>query len=230
MDSFFSHPLFGLLLSLACYRAGYWIASKVKISFVNPLILSTGFAVAFLLIFNIPLESYQAGGQMILVFLGPATVALALPLYRELALLKKHLFAVLMGVLSGSAAGVACIIFLSKALNLDLKLILSLVPKSITTPMGMELSKQIGGEVPITISAIVATGMIGALLASSLCRVFRIRHAVAKGIAIGTASHAMGTSRAVEIGQTEGAMSSLAMGIAGVMTVVMAPYLIQLFL
>jgi len=148
---------------------------------------------------------------------------LAVPLYKQLDLLKKNAKAILTGIFVGSSVGIVSIIGISYLVGLDSSIIKSLVPKSVTTPIGISISSQLGGLVPITVLSIIVTGIIGAVFGPTICKVFKIKDKVAVGVSIGTAAHAVGTSKALELGEIEGAMSSLSIGIAGIMTVIIAP-------
>lgn len=223
MDILSNNLLFGIVLSLAAFEIGLYIYKKSRIPFFNPLLIAIALVVGFLLIFNIDFELYNAGAKFINMFLGPATVILAVPLYKQIELLKKHAPAILIGILLGSIIGICAVIGLSYILGLDSQLIKSLLPKSVTTPIGIELSNQLEGIVPITVLAIIISGITGAVIGPSVCKIFKITDSVAIGVAIGTAAHAVGTSKALEIGETEGAMSGLSIGIAGLMTVFIAP-------
>lgn len=228
MTYIISTPVFGVILSLAAYEIGLLINRKTKIALLNPLLIALCLIVIVLKGFNISLEDYNVGGRIITFFLGPATVVLALPLYKNIQLLKKNALPILGGIFVGSSVGIASIILMAKAFHLDIALGLSLIPKSITTPIGLEVSKQIGGIPEITVAAIVITGLTGTIIAESMFKLLRINDPVAIGIAIGTSSHALGTTKAIEIGEAEGAMSGLAIGIAGLMTVLIAPVIIYL--
>ncbi len=223
MDILSNNLLFGIVLSLVAFEIGLYIYKKSRIPFFNPLLIAIALVVGFLLIFNIDFELYNAGAKFINMFLGPATVILAVPLYKQIELLKKHAPAILIGILLGSIIGICAVIGLSYILGLDSQLIKSLLPKSVTTPIGIELSNQLEGIVPITVLAIIISGITGAVIGPSVCKIFKITDSVAIGVAIGTAAHAVGTSKALEIGETEGAMSGLSIGIAGLMTVFIAP-------
>lgn len=228
MSEIFKTPIFGVLLSLVCYLIGQNINKKIKISFLNPLFIAIAIAVVFLLTFNIPLEDYNNGGKIISFFLTPATVVLAVPLYNKIDHLKKNAFPIIIGILIGSACGIISIIILGKMLNLPKELILSLVPKSVTTPIGMEVSENLNGIPSVTVAAIIITGVLGAIISPMIHNIARIKNKIAIGISIGTSSHALGTTKAVELGETEGAMSSLSIGIAGLITVILAPILVKL--
>lgn len=223
MEVITNNILFGLVLSLGAFEIGLFINRKTKIAVLNPLLISILFTICFLFAFNIDFDTYNNGGQFINVFLGPSTVVLAVPLYKQLDLLKKNAKAILIGVFIGSGLGVFSIIGISYLVGLDTVMIKSLIPKSVTTPIGIAVSQQIGGLIPITVLAIIITGIIGAAIGPTICKIFKIKDKVAIGIAIGTASHAVGTTKALELGEIEGAMSSLSIGIAGIMTVIIAP-------
>ena len=221
-------PVFGIIISILAYEIGLLIYRKTKLTIFNPLLIAIILVIGFLMTFDIDLETYNLGGGFILVFLGPATVILAVPLYNKLEILKKSYKEILIGVTLGATSSVISVVFLSKLLNVDEKVLLSLVPKSITTPVGIELSKQFGAIPSITIAAIIITGIFGAVLIPSLCKLFKLTDKLAIGIAIGTSAHALGTTKAMEMGEIEGAMSGLAIGLAAVVTVLVAPFIVNL--
>jgi predicted murein hydrolase (TIGR00659 family) len=223
-------PIFGVLISLVAYIIGQWLNKKTKISLLNPLFIAITLVIIFLIAFNIPLDNYSNGGKVISFFLGPATVILAVPLYNKIDHLKKNAIPIIIGILLGSVAGIITVLFLGRALNLDEVIALSLVPKSVTTPIGIEISNQINGISSVTVTAIIITGILGAIFSPIILKLFKVKDKIAIGVAIGTSSHALGTTKAVELGETEGAMSSLSIGIAGIITVIIAPILIKLFL
>lgn len=223
-------PLFGVMISLIAFEIGCFLYNKTKIPFFNPLFISMILIIGFMLSFNINLDSYNKGGDLISFFLAPATVILAVPLYKQIKLLKQHAASILIGITVGSALGMFVIGILCKVLGLSSALEISMVPKSVTTPIGMEVSRQLGGIPSFTVAAIVITGIIGSIIGPLVCKLFRIKDKVAIGIAIGTASHALGTTKAMEIGETEGAMSSLSIGVAGLITVLLAPIVIKVLI
>lgn len=223
MPSMVNSPLFGITLSLIAFETGTLISKKWKYSILNPLLIANVLIVGFLLITGVSLESYKVGGDYISLLLTPATVVLAVPLYRQLLSLKKYWKPILAGIFVGSFVSMACVLICGKLLGLSRVLIMSLLPKSITIPMGSVVSEQIGGIPSVTIIAIVVTGIVGAVAAVPVCKLCRIRHKIAQGVSIGTSSHALGTTKAMEIGEIQGAMSSLSIGIAGVFTAIVAP-------
>ena len=229
MKDVISSPIFGVLASLITYEIGTLIKEKFKISIFNPLLISIIILIVFLLKFNITYDDYNNGGQIISFFLAPATVALALPLYKKFSLFKENALPILTGILCGAMSGIISVIALAKLFNLSGELTKSLIPKSITTPIGMALAKQLGGLPSIAVVAIIITGILGSIIGPFLYKILKINDKVAMGIAMGSASHAVGTAKAMEIGETEGAMSSLTIAISGIITVIIAPVLWSLF-
>ena len=223
-----STPLFGILLTLIAFECGVAIHKKFSHTLVNPLLIANVLIIGFLCATGISYDTYKVGGDYISFFLGPVTVVLAVPLYKQIQHLKKHWFPILTGICVGSLTSILCVIATSKLFHLSETLMLSIVPKSITIPMGSVVSEQIGGIPSITIIAITVTGITGAVAAPAVCKFCRIKHKVAQGIAIGTASHALGTTRAMEMGEVQGAMSSLSIGIAGLFTAIVAPIILNL--
>ncbi|WMW23062.1 LrgB family protein [Methanolobus mangrovi] len=230
ISQFVGSPVFGIGISLLTFYAGALLYKKTGSPLMNPLVLSMLMIIALLLSFHISFEDYNRGGQFISFFLGPATVILAVPLYKKITLLKENVVPILAGISIGSAAGIASIIIMCKMFGLDELISISMIPKSVTTPIGIEISNQLGGLPSITVAAIVFTGIAGVLLGPMVCKLFKIDNKVAVGVAIGTSSHALGTTKAVELGETEGAMSGLAIGIAGLVTVFLAPILAKLLM
>lgn len=224
-----NNPLFGLILTILSFNIGLFIFEKSKkFSLLNPLLIGGIIVIIIMEIFNIPLNYYQKGGVMLSFFLAPATIALALPLYRQIDKLKEHFFPIIIGALVGAVTAIVSIIFIGKALGIDAVLLKSFMPKSITTPLGIELSNLLGGIPAITIFAIIITGITGNAIAPFICKTFKIKHPVAKGLGIGISSHAVGTAKAIEMGEIEGAMSALSIVIAGIITFIVAPLLLFL--
>lgn len=220
-----SEAFFGILISYVAFEIGKFIFKKTQSPIFNPLLIGTTLVILILKIFNISTESYFKGAGLITFFLGPATVALSLPLYKQWNLFKKYFIPVMTGAVIGSFVGVISVIFLGKILDIDKALLYSFIPKSITTPIGIEVSTMIGGIPSLTVLSIILTGITGNVTAPFICKIFRIKHSVAKGIGIGVASHAVGTSRAMEMGEIEGSMSALSIVFAGILTLIWAPIL-----
>ena len=211
MSEIFASPYFGVALSVIAFGIGVKLNQKFKTPFCNPLIIAIVLVSAVLLIFKIPYEDYNKGGEIINMFLAPATACLAVAVYTKLQILKQYWFPILVGCAAGSAA--------SMLFGLDESLTVSLLPKSVTTPIAVSIAEPAGGMVPITVVAVIFTGILGGIFAPLLIRMFRVSDPVAAGLAIGASSHAVGTSKAIELGEIEGAMSGLAIGICGIITV-----------
>ena len=212
--------LFGIIISILAFEIGKFIFRKTKQAFCNPLLIAGIIVISIIHVFNIPLEYYNKGGDLISFFLAPATVLLVVPLYKQLDNLKKNYISILVGGFVGSIVAMLSIYFGGKLLGIDKRLLISLVPKSITTPFGIEASNLIGGIPSITVFGIITTGIIGNMLASTIFKYMGDLHPIAKGVGIGVASHAVGTSRAIELGEVEGAMSALSIVVAGIITIV----------
>ena len=221
-------PLFAVVLTIGTYQIALWCQKKWKSPICNPILISVLLVIGFLLLTGIPNEAYQAGIARISWFLTPATVCLALPLYRQVQVLKKSLPAILIGITAGTLTSLIFIILLCKAFSLEDALTISLLPKSITTAMGSVLSANCGGIEALTAATIMVTGILGNISGSVLCKIFKLTDPVAQGVAFGTASHVVGTTRANEIGPLQGAVSSLSLAVAGVMTAVLMPLAIML--
>jgi predicted murein hydrolase (TIGR00659 family) len=210
----------GVVISLIAYGLGMMARKKWKLAVLNPLLISILLVIAFLLVCRIDYDSYNASAKYLSYLLTPATVSLAIPLYQQMELLKKNLAAILLGCLAGVLTSMGSVLAMSVLFGLTHEEYVTLLPKSITTAIGMGVSEELGGYVTITVAVIIITGVLGNMIAEFVCRTFRIRNAVSRGIAIGSASHAIGTTRALEMGEVEGAMSSLAIVVSGLCTVV----------
>lgn len=219
----------GVVLSLLAYGLGIVIRRKTKSDAANPLLISIVLCMAFLLITGVSYENYQQSARYLSYLLTPATVALAIPLYRQLELLKKDAAAILTGALAGVFASLGSVLLLSVLFGLTHEQYVTLLPKSITTAIGMGVSEELGGNQTITVAVIIITGVLGNMTAVFMCKILRLKSAVARGLMIGAASHAIGTSKAMEIGEVEGAMSSLAIVVCGLMTVVAASFFAMLY-
>ena len=213
---------FGVTLSIVAYLIGDLIKKKTGLGIFNPLLISIAICIAVLAVSGVDYDTYNASAHYLSWFLTPATVCLAVPLYEQLELLKKNWLAMLLGIGTGVLTSVVTVFVLAKLLGLNHQEYVTLLPKSITTAIGMGVSEELGGYVTITVAVIIITGVLGNILAELICKVFKIEHPIAKGLAIGSASHAIGTAKAMEMGEVEGAISSLAIAVAGVLTVVAA--------
>lgn len=181
--------------------------------------------IAVLQLFGIPIEDFNQGGDIISLFLSPATAVLAVSIFNQLSVLKKNLLPILGGCFVGAVTSITSVILLSKAFGLEEQIQTALIPKSVTTPIAMAVSEQMGGLVPVTVAAVVVTGIIGCVCTPFLLRVLRIKDPVTVGIAIGACSHALGTTKAIEISETHGAMSGIAIGMSGILTVLITLFL-----
>ncbi len=213
---------FGVFLCLGAYFLAVRINRRWKSPLTNPLLLAAACVIAVLVLCRVDYTVFRDSAGPLSYLLTPATVSLAIPLYRQLEQLRRHARAIVLGVLSGVLTSGLSILAMSALFGLSHAHYVTLLPKSVTTAIGMSLSSELGGAAAITVTAIVVTGILGNCMAVFLCRLFRITEPVARGIAIGTASHALGTSKAIELGEVEGAMSGLSIAMAGLMTVVAA--------
>lgn len=215
-----SSATIGVVISIAAYEVGVFLKKKTNSAFLNPLLISIILVMAFLLIFRIDYESYNSSAKYLSYLLTPATVSLAIPLYQQLGLLKKNFVAIMLGILSGVLTSAGVILAMSILFGLSHEEYVTLLPKSITTAIGMGVSEELGGYVTITVAVIIVTGILGNIIGEMVCKAFRIKNPISRGLALGTSAHAIGTTRAMEMGEVEGAMSSLAIVVAGLCTVV----------
>lgn len=221
-ETILNSAFFGIALSLIGYYIGLWCNKKFRLALFNPLLIGIVLTILVLVIGKIDYSIYEIGGSYINFLLTPATICYALPLYRQIHLLKEHALAIMVGILSGVIASGGSILGLALVFSLSRKEYITFLPKSITTAIGMGVSEELGGISTITVAAIVLTGIIGNMLGESVLKLFRIKEPIAKGVAMGTSAHAMGTARAFKMGEIEGAMSSLAIVITGLLTVLAA--------
>lgn len=210
----------GVLISLVGYQMGAFLNKKFKTSLFNPLLLAIVFVIIFLWLTGVDYETYNKGASHLSYLLTMATICLAIPLYEELELLKKNVSAIVIGIFAGTITGLISILVMAILFQLNHQQYVTLLPKSITTAIGLGVSEKLGGMVTITVAVIIITGILGNVIAESVFKIFRIHHPIAKGVALGTSAHAVGTAKAIEIGKIEGAMSSLSIAIAGLITVV----------
>lgn len=213
---------FGVLISLLTYEIGLWIRKKTKLSICNPLLIAIALTIVMLRVLDISYDTYIVGAKYISYLLTPATVCLAVPLYEKLELLKKNFIAIMVGIISGVFTSLTCVLVLSILFQLSKSHYITLLPKSVTTAIGMGIAEELGGIPTITAAVIIITGVFGNVIAPWVLRIFRITDPVAQGIGIGSAAHAVGTAKAMEIGEIQGAMSSLSIAVSGLLTVIMA--------
>ena len=222
LDFLTQSVFFGAVLSLAAYEIGLYCKKRWKKALFNPLLIAVILVVAVLAVLRIPYDTYYSGAKYISFLLTPATVCLAIPLYEQFQLLKKNALAILAGVVSGVLTSVTLVLLFSLAFHFSHAEYVTFLPKSVTTAIGMGVSEQLGGNVSITVVVIIVTGVLGNILAEPVCCLFSITNPIARGIGIGSASHAIGTAKAMEMGQIEGAMSGLSIAVSGILTVAAA--------
>ena len=220
MTVFLEDSLFaGVTLSLLAYLLGVVLKKKFKCAIFNPLLISIIITIVVLVTAHVDYDVYNQGASYLSWFLTPATVCLAIPLYEQWKLLKKNIKAVLLGIVAGVLTSLGTVWVLAEIMGLSHKEYVTLLPKSITTAIGMGVSEELGGYVTITVAVIVVTGVLGNIMGEAICKIFRITDPIAKGLSFGASAHAIGTAKAMELGEIEGAMSSLAIAVAGIFTV-----------
>ncbi len=209
---------FGVVLSLLAYGFGSWLKKKTGLAVFNPLLISVILVIAVLAVTKIDYAVYNNSAKYISYLLTPATVALAIPLYRQFELLKHNFKAILAGIISGAVTSMLAVLAMAALFRFSHEEYVTFLPKSITTAIGMGVSRELGGYEAITAAVIIITGIFGNITGELVFRIFRIEEPVAKGVALGTSAHAIGTAKAMELGETEGAMSSLSIVICGIFT------------
>ena len=211
---------FCMAISLFGYEAGIFLRKKLKIGIFNPLLVSIAFVIIVLKVTGIDYDTYDKGANVLSYLLTPSTVCLAIPLYQQMNLLKKNLKAIIAGITTGVFASLAGVWVFSMLFHLKKQFYVTLLPKSITTAIGMGISEELGGIVTITVAVIIITGVLGNMIAEVVYKIAKIEEPIARGLGLGTSAHAIGTAKAMELGPVEGAMSSLAIAVAGLLTVV----------
>ena len=222
MNELWASPFFGIAVSILAFWIGVKMQERLKSVLCNPLLIAIVLIAGLLSVFKIPYESYNAGGAIINMFLAPATACLAVSIYSKIQILKENWLPIVVGCTVGSVTSMGSVYLLCRLFRLDKAMTASLIPKSITTPIAVEVSAAHGGIVPVTVIAVIFTGILGSIFAPLLIRIFQVKDPVAAGLSIGACSHAVGTSRAVQLGETQGAMSGLAIGICGIITVIVS--------
>ena len=211
---------FGVTISLGGYALGLMLKKRWKCGICNPLLISVIVTIIAILLLGVDYESYNQSAQYLSYLLTPATVCLAIPLYQQIVLLKKNMMAILLGIIAGVLSSLGSVLALSFVFGLEHQYYVTLLPKSITTAIGMGVSEELGGIVTITVAVILITGIFGNVMGETICKLFHIYEPIAVGLAFGTSSHAVGTAKALELGEIEGAMSSLSIAVAGILTVI----------
>lgn len=229
MSLFQDSVFFGVLISLSSYSIGLMLKLKTGWSLMNPLLISIILVIGFLLLTGVDYKTYNAGANCISYLLTPATICLAVPLYQQVELLKRNYHAVVIGIFSGVLASLCSVLVLALLFHFDHATYVTFLPKSITTAIGIGISEELGGNVSVSVVVIIVTGVLGNIFAEKFLALLRIKEPIAKGIAIGCSSHALGTAKAMEMGTIEGAMSSLSIVVCGIMTVIGASLFAMLY-
>lgn len=219
---------FGMILSLLAYKIGFEIQKKYKKVFLNPLLIAIVIVIAFLFITGISYETYSYGAKYLSYFLTPVTVCLAVPLYKQMETLKQNMAAILISIAIGCVTHAGVLIAITAMFKMDKQLLMSVMSKSVTTAIALGVTSEIGGIQGITVIGVMVAGISGAVIGPTLLKVFHITEPVAQGLAMGSASHAVGTSKAIELGEIQAAMSSLAIVVTGILTVVIVPWVVSL--
>lgn len=228
-EFFMTSTFFALAVSLAGFELGRFLKKKTGWALFNPLLIGIIVVIVLLLIFRIDYGTYEEGSSVLTYMLTPATVALAVPLYRQVDLLKKYSVSIFLSILTGVLTSLLTTLLMAVVLKLSHIEYVTFLPQSITTPIGMAMSDELGGLVTITVATIVITGIVGNVLGEQMCKIFHITDKIAIGLALGTSSHVLGTAKALELGEVEGAMSSLSIVVSGVLTVVGANVFAMLY-
>jgi predicted murein hydrolase (TIGR00659 family) len=228
MKSFFQSEVFIVAFVFAAYFAGKQIQKRTNLILLNPILIAVVIIIAFLSVFKIDYASFHEGSKLIEFFLKPAVVALGVPLYQQLEKIKKQAIPILVSQLVGCITGIVAVVVIAKLMGAPKEIIYSLAPKSVTTPIAIEVSKTIGGIPPLTASVVIVVGIFGAIFGYTIMKWTRVKNPVAQGLSMGTAAHAVGTSRSMEISPTFGAMSSIGLIVNGIFTAILTPYILEL--
>lgn len=219
---------FILLLIFSSFLLGQWIFKRTRIAIFHPLIISIGLIIGFLKLTGIEYESFSRGSEFVSFMLGPSIVALGYVLYSQMQYLKGNVISIMLSVFIGSVVGIMSVIILAKMTGADQVLVHSLEPKSVTTAIAISIAEQTGGNVSLTAVIVVFCGILGSIIGPPILKLIGIKSSVAKGLALGAASHSVGTAKAMEMGLIEGALSGLAIGLMGVMTALLIPIIHQI--
>lgn len=229
MNELTSNPLFGLVLSIGVFIFATKLFHRFPLPIFNPLVVTVVLIIIFLKLTGITYENYYKGGQMLNILITPATVAIGIPLYNTFHLLKHHARSILTGITVGALASCLMMVALGKLVRLNYDIIVSCVPKFVTTAIAIELADGLGGISAITLVMVIFSGISGSIISPYILKIFKIKDPVAQGIALGSTAHAIGTARAMELGEVQGAMSGLSIGVTGTLAVFVSPLVLQLF-
>lgn len=228
MNQLLSIGILPLLLTLGSYQIGLICQKKLKTAIANPVLISVGLVLGFMMLTGMGSAEYQAGMTKFSWLLTPATVCLAIPMYQHLQTLKRNLPAILVGISAGAVSCLGMVLLWALLPGIDHALAISLLPKSVTSAIGVPLSELAGGLGSVTTAAIILTGIIANILGSICCKLFRLTDPIAQGVAFGTSGHVIGTSRAAELSDLTGATASLSLVVAGLLTAVVFPFVARL--
>lgn len=218
------NSVFPILITILTYQLGLWIQKKVKWTIFSPVLFASLVVIGILVFLELPIEQYEKATEPIRFLIPPATIALAIPMYEQFTVLRKHIISILIAVLAGTITSLIVVALLAHAFSLSDFLRISLMPKSVTSAIGVPLADSFGGDGSITAVIIIITGIIGSMVGELLCRIFRINDSISKGVAYGTAAHVIGTGKANEISELVGAVSSLSLIVAGMFTAILFPF------
>jgi len=227
MEIVFQNELFVLAFTFLVFFVAQKIQKKTRIIILNPILVSIVIIIAVLSVFNIDYDTFHNGSRLIEFFLKPAVVALGVPLYLQLEKIKKQAIPILVSQLAGCIAGVVSVVLIAKLMGASKEVIFSLAPKSVTTPIAIEISKSIGGIPPLTASIVIVVGIFGAIFGYGIMKLTRVKNPIAQGLSMGTAAHAVGTSKSMEISSAFGAMSSIGLIVNGIFTAILTPYILK---
>lgn len=222
-EFFMANPYSGMLLTLGCYWFGQFVFKKTGWTVMQPILLGSLMIMSFLWLTGIEYETYYNQNAILNYLLPITAVVLAVPLYRNLHILKKHMIPIFAGVVSGTVVTMGAMIVIGKLIGTDYRMLLTMLPKNATNPIAIEVSQIIGGIPSLTVALVVIAGLVGAIFGPELLNLMRIENKIARGIAMGSMSHAVGTARAFKESELEGSMSSLAMALSGTLVAILAP-------
>ena len=228
MHSFFQTEIFALSFTFLVFYLAQQLQLKLKLIILNPILVSIVVIIAFLTIFKIDYTAYHEGAKLIQFFLKPAVVALGVPLFMQLEKIKKQAVQIILSQLAGCIVGIVSVVLVAKWLGASKTVILSLAPKSVTTPIAIEVSHVIGGIPPLTAAVVIVVGIFGAIFGYTFMKWLHINNPIAQGLSMGTAAHAVGASKSMEISPTYGAYSSLGLIANGIFTAILTPYIIRI--
>lgn len=227
MELMINSPLFGIFLTVITFIIGYEIQTKLGLKFLSPMVTSSFLIIAVLLIFKIPYVNYKEGADILTFFVAPATVVLAIPLYKNLDIIKKYFIPIFLGCLIGISVGAITGIILCNIFGINREILLSMLPKSVTSAIGYEISKKIGAIIEISMVFIVICGIIGYSVGELIFKIFKIDDKIARGVSLGSCSHVLGTAKAMELGEVEGSISTVSISISGVLAVILIPLILN---